>query len=71
MKTRLVLLGALALMLCMGADTIPSQPGLDMAKKGGSTPFPPDHFGVYTAKAGPFDPQEPEDGTAHGNPRIC
>ena len=147
MRTKFVLLGALALMLCAGAATIPSHPGLDVAKKGGSTPFPPDHFGVYTAKlggiggyppdhfgepvaltgdssqyppqrpyahggehatwfpkrsllagsvswpphpqrpgrvagrptwppekpgvSGPFDPQNPDDGTGHGNPKIC
>jgi len=44
MKTKIVLMGALTLLLCAGAATIPANTGHDIVMQGGSTPFPPDHF---------------------------
>jgi len=42
-------------------------PAVPATVAGDPSGYPPQR----PTKAGPFDPQEPEDGTGHGNPRLC
>ena len=61
MKTRFVSLGAIALMLCAGAATLPSNPA---SNPGGRLAWSP---GSEWPPQKPLDGRAPEDGTGHGN----